>query len=90
MKYYNDPAFLEKIGQKLGDVSPSSAGGAGTPPAAPATAPPAIEVDDLLAAARVGDEESVEDFLAIGKVGGVIGSGLGYNWKGIEFCHLSG
>eukprot|EP00983_Pelagomonas_calceolata_P004164 135430-Pelagomonas_calceolata.AAC.3 len=65
-------AALLQIGRKLGDVIPSGAaggaGGGGGAAAAPA-APPMAEVTDLLSAARVGDDEAVEDFLAVGKVG---------------------
>lgn len=61
MKFYNDPAFLQKLGEKLSDVLPASAAAAGAAPAA-AQAPAAaeVEVTDLLSAARVGDLEAVE------------------------------
>ena len=49
MKYYNDPGFLAKLGQKLGSVAPAAAG-AGPAAAAPQQAPP--EITDLLEAAR--------------------------------------
>ena len=77
MKYSTDQAFLKKLNDKLGgeeairaaaggaipaeDVPP---GGAAPPPAAPAPPP---EVETLHDAARYGDIEAVEDFLAIGK-----------------------
>jgi len=94
MKYYNDPEFLEMIGRKLGDVIPSGAaggaGGGGGAAAAPA-APPMAEVTDLLSAARVGDDEAVEDFLAVGKDVGMkdaqsrtpLHFAAGYNHKSI-------
>lgn len=71
MKYWNDPKLLAKIGQKVGDVNPESTAGqvaaaaVASGVAAPAQAIP--EVDNLIDAARVGDEEAVEDFVAIGK-----------------------
>ena len=62
MKYMNDPAFLSKIGEKLGDV-PTAA-----PQAAPAPAPAQEpEIRTILDAARYGDLEAIEDFVAIGK-----------------------
>ncbi|KAG2422652.1 hypothetical protein HXX76_015889 [Chlamydomonas incerta] len=76
MKYYNDPAFLAKLGEKLGDVAP----GGGAPPAAAVRPPPmaaaaaaaaapaeAPEINNIRDAAKYGDEEAVEDFIAIGK-----------------------
>jgi len=69
MKYYNDPDFLAKLGSKLGDVNMGAVTAApGAPPAgaAPAAAGPP-EIKDLLDAARWGDDEAVEDFIAIGK-----------------------
>ncbi|PNH09850.1 Ankyrin repeat domain-containing protein 2 [Tetrabaena socialis] len=74
MKYYNDPAFLEKLGEKIGDVVPKGGGGPAAamapPPGAmmpPGAAPPAPEINNIRDAAKHGDEEAVEDFLAIGK-----------------------
>jgi hypothetical protein len=59
MKFYNDPAFLSKLGSKLGDVPPPQPGpmpAAAAPPraAAAAAASPvqAPEVTNLLEAAR--------------------------------------
>ncbi|KAJ9514411.1 hypothetical protein QJQ45_012369 [Haematococcus lacustris] len=66
MKYYNDPAFLAKLSSKLGDVSGLAA--AAAPSAAAAAAPVGPpEVKDLFDAAKYGDTEAVEDFIAIGK-----------------------
>ncbi|KAJ9514119.1 hypothetical protein QJQ45_002227 [Haematococcus lacustris] len=66
MKYYNDPAFLAKLSSKLGDVSGLAA--AAAPSAAAAAAPVGPpEVKDLIDAAKYGDTEAVEDFIAIGK-----------------------
>lgn len=61
MKYMNDPAFLSKIGEKLGDVP--------APQAPPQTPPPSQEpeINTILDAARYGDLEAIEDFVAIGK-----------------------
>lgn len=58
MKWMNDPGFLAKIGEKMGDVAPPIAAAA---PAAP------IEVNDILDAAKAGDLEAIEDYCAIGK-----------------------
>lgn len=66
MKYMNDPAFLAKIGEKMGDVVPGGAA------AAAAGAPPAeeeAEVNNILDAVRYNDLEALEDFIAIGKGG---------------------
>lgn len=63
MKYMNDPTFLAKIGEKLGDVPMT--GGQQEQPAAAAAAPP--EINTILDAARYGDVEAIEDFVAIGK-----------------------
>ncbi|KAL4451917.1 hypothetical protein ABPG75_007579 [Micractinium tetrahymenae] len=64
MKYMNDPRFLAKIGEKMGDVDPSLLGGA---PAAAAPPPPPPEVNTILDAAKYGDLEAIEDYMAIGK-----------------------
>lgn len=68
MKYMNDPKVLAKIGERLGDVQVQ------VPPAGAAAAaavrPPAADVpdiDNLVDAAKYGDLEAVEDFIAIGK-----------------------
>jgi hypothetical protein len=60
---------LAKIGERLGDVQVQ------VPPAGAAAAaavrPPAADVpdiDNLIDAAKYGDLEAVEDFIAIGKV----------------------
>jgi len=58
LKYWNDTELLAKISSKLGAVAAPSTT---TLP----TAPP--EIKNLLDAARWGDLEAVEDFLAVGK-----------------------
>ncbi|KAL4420240.1 hypothetical protein ABPG77_011064 [Micractinium sp. CCAP 211/92] len=64
MKYMNDPRFLAKIGEKMGDLDASMMGGA---PAAAAAPPPPPEVNNILDAAKYGDLEAIEDYMAIGK-----------------------
>ena len=66
MKYMNDPVFLTKIGEKLGDLPIDQAAAPAAPPPA-ATAAPAPEINSILDAARYGDLEAIEDFVAIGK-----------------------
>lgn len=61
MKFWNDPVMLKKMGEKLG---PGGAGGAPGAPSAPEEAPIA---DNLLDAARYGDLEATEDYIAIGR-----------------------
>jgi len=74
MKYSNDAAFLKKLNDKLGgeeairaavggDIPVDVPGGA----AAPAAPAPTPEVETLHDAARYGDTEAVEDFIAVGK-----------------------
>jgi len=71
MKYSNDTSFLKKLNDKLGgeDAIRAAVGGdipvAPTAPAEPAA--PAPEVETLHDAARYGDVEAVEDFIAVGK-----------------------
>ncbi|KIZ04150.1 Ankyrin repeat domain-containing protein 2 [Monoraphidium neglectum] len=71
MKFWNDPKFLSKLGEKLGDVVPPA--GAAPPAAAaaaagaPVTVPQVPDIDNLWDAAKYGDLEAVEDFIAIGK-----------------------
>lgn len=81
MKYMNDPEWLAKVGSKMGDVAEMLAagggggaggGGAGGPAAAAgaaAAAPSAAipTVNNLFDAAKAGDLEAVEDFVAIGR-----------------------
>lgn len=79
MKFMNDPEWLAKVGSKMGDVAEMLAaggggGGAGTvaggPPssaAAAAAAAPIPTVNNLFDAAKAGDLEAVEDFVAIGR-----------------------
>ncbi|EFJ49193.1 hypothetical protein VOLCADRAFT_120788 [Volvox carteri f. nagariensis] len=67
MKYYNDPAFLSKLGSKIGDVGQSADAASPVAPAAVPPPAPAPEINNIRDAARWGDEEAVEDFIAIGK-----------------------
>jgi len=72
MKYMNDPEWLAKVGNKMGDVAEMMAsgavGGAGGGAAAAPAAPTAIPtVNNLFDAAKAGDLEAVEDFVAIGR-----------------------
>lgn len=66
MKYMNDPTFLSKIGEKLGDLETMVGSGAGGAAAA-APPPPPPQVLNILDAAKYGDIEAVEDYMAIGK-----------------------
>jgi len=76
-KYMNDETILRKFAQAMEGLTPpqldnavgsGTAGGAAAAAAPPAQAPPeAPEVTNLIEAARYGDLEAVEDFLAIGK-----------------------
>jgi hypothetical protein len=68
MKVMNDPKWLTKLGERLGDLEGMvpEGGAPGAPPAA-AAAPPMPEVKDLHDAAKYGDLEGCEDFIAIGK-----------------------
>lgn len=79
MKYMNDPEWLAKVGSKMGDVAEMLAAGGGgaggaaaaagpaaaASPAAAATAIPTV--NNLFDAAKAGDLEAVEDFVAIGR-----------------------
>lgn len=71
MKIMNDPKWLSKLGERLGDLpepAAAAAGGFGGPAAAAGLAsPPVPEVKDLHDAAKYGDLEGAEDFIAIGK-----------------------
>lgn len=77
MKYMNDPAWLAKVGSKMGDVAELLQQGGGVPGGAGPTAPgagsvprppvAATTINSLFDAAKAGDLEAVEDFLAIGK-----------------------
>ncbi|CAK0763605.1 hypothetical protein CVIRNUC_003075 [Coccomyxa viridis] len=70
MKYWNNPKVLAKIGERMGDIPTSApAEGAAAAAAAPAAAAqaPAPEINDLRDAAKYGDLEAVEDFIAVGK-----------------------
>ncbi|KAK9816856.1 hypothetical protein WJX72_006215 [[Myrmecia] bisecta] len=59
-KYFQDPKVLAKIGEKMGPPP-------GVAAAAPPQAAPSQEINNLLDAAKYGDQEAVEDFIAIGK-----------------------
>lgn len=70
MQFYNDPEFLSKLGQKIGDTpfEAIKAAQESAPAAAPGGAPPPPpEVKTILDAAKYNDKEALEDFLAIGK-----------------------
>lgn len=74
MKIMNDPKWLTKLGERLGDVDlpqPAAAGGPAAAAAAaaamPAGQPPMPDIKDLHDAAKYGDLEGAEDFIAIGK-----------------------
>lgn len=68
MKYMNDPEWLAKVGGKMGDVSELLAAQAAAPAARAPPAPPlATTINSLLDAAKAGDLEAVEDFIAIGR-----------------------
>ena len=71
MKWANDKAFLARLNDALGgeEAIRAAAGGIAPPGAAEAPAPAvsAPEVETLHDAARYGDVEAVEDFIAIGK-----------------------
>lgn len=65
MKYWNDPDMLRKLGEKMGDVAPAASAAAAASPMPAAAVEP--EVNDLFDAAKYGDDQAVEDFLAVGK-----------------------
>jgi hypothetical protein len=70
MKWANDPDFLQRLNDALGgeDAIRAAAGGIAPPEAAAApAAAQAPEVETLHDAARYGDVEAVEDFIAVGK-----------------------
>lgn len=79
MKAMSDVKFLEKVGRAVGPPPGTSPGGEAspspsasqTPPSAPApdvaSEPQIPEINTILDAAKYGDVEAVEDFLAIGK-----------------------
>lgn len=67
-RFWNDEAFLAKIGKRLAGAVPPPPGAARPPPPSPGAAQqPPEEVTNLWEAARWGDLEAVEDFLAVGK-----------------------
>lgn len=63
MKAMQDPEFLAKIGSKL------NLSDMGSMPVSPPSPPPPPEVKNILDAAKYGDIEAIEDFLAVGKAG---------------------
>jgi hypothetical protein len=66
MQAMQDPEFLAKIGAKMGNLEEIVGGmPAGAPASAPPPPPP--EVHNILDAAKYGDVEAIEDFLAVGK-----------------------
>lgn len=65
MKMMNDKTFLSKIGEKMADVIPPDAGAPPPTAASIPTQPP--EITNILDAAKYGDIEAIEDFVAIGK-----------------------
>ena len=64
-----DPEFLAKIGAKMGDPGATLGNGQAAPGAGAAAPPPAepVEVNDVLDAARAGDIEAIEDYVAVGQ-----------------------
>ena len=64
----NDPEVLNKIGEKMGDIESMVANAPPPPPAVTAAAagPPPV-VNNILDAAKYGDIEAIEDYMAIGK-----------------------
>lgn len=66
MKYMNDPKMLSKFAKALGPEAAQAAGPASVPPGAASPAPEP-EINNLHDAAKFGDLEAVEDFIAIGK-----------------------
>jgi hypothetical protein len=66
MKAMSDPAFLAKISAKMGDLE-ELMGAPTTGAAAAGQAAEAAEINNVLDAAKHGDLEALEDFIAIGK-----------------------
>jgi len=63
MKFWNDPKMLQKFSEKMGASGPR-------PPTAGAQSPAQAEMpaaDNLLDAAKYGDLEATEDYIAIGR-----------------------
>ena len=79
MKYMNDPEWLAKVGSRMGDGAEllqqggdgggGGGGGGGAAAGAVPPRPPVVvaDINSLFDAAKAGDLEAVEDFLAIGK-----------------------
>ena len=87
MKFMNDPEWLARVGSKMGDVAEMLAAGGGAgggmgagaaAAGARAAAPPAQipTVNNLFDAAKAGDLEAVEDFVAIGRDVNEVDEGL--------------
>jgi len=70
MKWANDKEFLQRLNDALGGEEAIRAAAGGIAPPEAADAPAAVqapEVETLHDAARYGDVEAVEDFIAVGK-----------------------
>ena len=65
MQFMNDPEWLAKVGGKMGDVSELLAAQQASAPTPPP--PAATQINSLLDAAKAGDLEAVEDYIAIGR-----------------------
>lgn len=65
-KFYNDPAFLKKIGEKMGPISMPTSPVEDAKAAVAAPEPAAPELKNLLDAARYGDLQALEEFLSVG------------------------
>lgn len=87
MKFMNDTDWLAKVGSKMGDVAEMLAAGGGAggmgggaagggPSSAPAAAAAIPTVNNLFDAAKAGDLEAVEDFVAIGRDVNEVDEGL--------------
>lgn len=63
MKYFNDPEMMLKLGKKLGPPPEVAT----PPPGGTSQQVPEVEINNIVDAAKYGDLEAVEDFLAIGK-----------------------
>lgn len=66
MKYMSDATFLGKIGEKMGDLESLVVESLPPSPAVTSAAPPPV-VNNILDAAKYGDIEAIEDYMAIGK-----------------------
>lgn len=68
MKYMNDPNFLAKIGEKMGDTA-SLMQNSNAQQNSQVKTEQAPEINTVLDAARYGDVEAIEDFMAVGRGG---------------------